>query len=157
MNTEIKKRIFTIACRKSTAVLTDSKNMTSERFDADKSTNACIDALNSLLDRMPKGVKLDYSIAILLPESISFLAYEDTRNYWLANGCKKNGEPIDVNTLNRVKKLHHLIKIQAKNIQIFNQKTISSPLYRSYARATWNLMNEIIPQEKQESVSCNSF
>lgn len=152
---QIKKRIFAIACRKNTAIITDSKTMKYDTFTADNSQLACVKALNNLLDRMPKGVKLDYAVAILLPETINFLAYEDTRNYWLANGTKKNGDAIDPQLLAEIRTLHTLLRVQARNIQIFNQKKLKSPLYISYARATWNTMNDIMP--RQNIVSCDSF
>lgn len=161
-NQQIKKRIFSLACRKGTAILTDSKlgpngKGTFKKFESDNSQLSCIKALNDLLTRMPQGVKFDYAIAILLPESINFLAYEDTRNYWIANGCKKNGEVIEESILEEVKTLHNLLKVHASNIQMFNQKKLTSPIYKSYSRATWNTINELIPVEKQEVASSYDF
>lgn len=161
-NQQIKKRIFSIACRKGVAILTDSKINASgkgslRKFDTGNSQLSCIKALNDLLTRMPQGVKFDYAVAVLLPESINFLAYEDTRNHWIANGCKKNGEVIDETILNEVKTLHKLLKIHSGNVQIFNQKKLTSPIYKSYSRATWNAMNEIVPAEEMEVTSAYDF
>lgn len=165
MNTnvnQIKKRIFSIACRKGTAILTDSKLNANgagslKKFEANSSQVACVKALNDLLNRMPQGVKFDYSIAVLLPESINFLAYEDTRNYWIANGCKKNGEVVEPVLLEEVKTLHKLLRIHSKNLQMFNQKKLTSPLYKSYNRATWDALNKIVPAEEVETVGAYDF
>ena len=161
-NNQIKKRIFTIACRKGTAILTDSKlnekgQGTIKKFTAESSQLACVKALNNLLGRMPVGVKFDYSIAVLLPEAINFLAYEDTRNYWIANGTKKNGEVIEETLLAEVKVLHGLLKIHNGNLQIFNQKKLTSPLYKNYTRATWQALERVVPAEKVETVASYDF
>lgn len=159
---QMRKRIFSIACRKGTAILTDSKpnangNGSLRKFEAKNSQIACIKALNDLLTRMPSGVKFDYSIAVLLPDSINFLAYEDTRNYWLANGCKKNGEAVDPELLEEIKVMHKLLRVHNGNLQIFNQKKLTSPLYKSYNRATWRALDSIVPVSDVETVSCESF
>ena len=161
-NNQIKKRIFTIACRKGTAILTDSKlneqgHGTVKKFTAENSQLACVKALNDLLGRMPVGVKFDYAVAVLLPETINFLAYEDTRNYWIANGCKKNGDVIDANLLAEVKVLHKLLRVHNGNLQIFNQKKLTSPLYKNYSRATWQALDKIVPAEEVETVGSYDF
>lgn len=158
----IKKRIFAIACRKGVAVLTDSKpnangNGTVKQFTAENSQLASLKAFNDLLGRMPVGVKFDYTISVLLPETISYLSYEDTRNYWIANGKKKSGEVVEPNMLEEVKKLHKLLRIHSGNLQIFNQSKITSPVYKAYARATWSALDKYVPVEKQDTVSCNDF
>lgn len=159
---QIQKRVFTIACRKGTAIITDSKpnangNGSLRKFEGKNSQLACLKALNDLLQRMPSGVRFDYSIAILLPESINFLAYEDTRNYWIANGCKKNGEVIEEELMNEVKVMHQLLRVHNKNLQIFNQKKLTSNLYKTYNRATWKALESIVPSDDVQTVSCESF
>lgn len=161
VNNQLKKRIFTIACRKGHSILTDSKqnengNGTLKQFEAENSQMACLIALNDVLTRMPQGVKFDYAVAILLPQTISFLAYEDTRNFWLANGCKKTGEVIEENVLAEVRKMHKLLKAHGSNVQLFNQTRLTSPLYKSYSRATWEVMEQLYPSENGV-VSCTDF
>ena len=130
---------------------------TVKKFTAESSQLACVKALNNLLGRMPVGVKFDYAVAVLLPEAINFLAYEDTRNYWIANGTKKNGEVIEETLLAEVKVLHGLLKIHNGNLQIFNQKKLTSPLYKNYTRATWQALERVVPAEKVETVASYDF
>ena len=158
----VKKRIFTVACRKGVAILTDSKPNANGKgsvkdFHAESSQIASLKAVNDLLSRMPVGVKFDYAVSLLLPETISYLSYEDTRNYWIANGKKKSGEVIAPDMLEEVKKLHKLLRIHSGNLQIFNQSKVTSSLYKSYIRATWNTLDKYVPAEKQDTISCNDF
>lgn len=159
---KINKRIFTVACRKGVAILTDSKpnangKGTVEDFRADNSQVACLKAVNTLLTRMPVGVKFDYAVALLLPETISYLSYEDTRNYWITNGKKKNGDVIAPELLEEVKVFHKLVRKHTGNLQIFNQTKVTSSLYKYYIRATWKALDRYMPAEKQDTVSCNNF
>lgn len=159
MDTKMNKRVFTIACRKGTAILTDSKLKANGKGDLRRFINengdsqiACLDALIDLLTRMPKNVTFDYSIAILLPSCISFLAYEETRKHWLSTGKKKSGDVISEDILARVKSLDELIKTHGKNIQLFNQTKLTSSLYKMYRTETWKSMNKIVPVEEVEKV-----
>ncbi len=159
MDTKMNKRVFTIACRKGTAILTDSKLKANGKGDLRRFINengdsqkACLTALIDLLTRMPKNVTFDYSIAILLPSNISFLAYEETRNHWLSTGAKKNGDVIAEDILKMVKELDELIKVHGKNIQLFNQTKLTSSLYKMYRTETWKSMNKIVPVEEVEKV-----
>ena len=75
---------------------------------------------------------------------------------WLANGCKKTGEVIEENVLAEVRKMHELLKAHGSNVQLFNQTRLTSPLYKSYSRATWEVMEQLYPSENGV-VSCTDF
>lgn len=152
-----KKRIFGIACRENTAILTDSKNFTLKKFTAPTGQIACMKALNDMLTRMPQGVKFDYAVSVLIPEPIACLAYEDTRNYWLSHGVKKNGDKISPELLEEIKTANKLIKVHGSNLQVFTQRRITSPYYKSFVRATWRAMDGVIAPAKVETVNAVDF
>ena len=154
MNTNVQKRVITIACRKGIAIMTDNmKPQNTLSFDGNGDSQlACLMAINNLLGRMPKGVRFNHPVALLLPQQISFLAYKDTRDYWLANGCKKNGESISEPILAEVRKMNNGLLSHSGNLQIFNQTMVKSALYKTYIRETWICMDKVIAPEKKETV-----
>lgn len=173
------KRIFTIAGKQGLAIITDSKIPegrnagTFKKFEEDNTLLACLKALNYELDRMPKGVRFDYKIAFLLPKTIAFLGYEDTRKFWLTyryrkhefnpdtgevlarleNGVLVAPEQIDEEILKEVNTLDKLLEVQKENVQLFRQENLTSSLYNAYKRETWNILSRCVPGE--EVVSCN--
>lgn len=153
---KMNKRIFTIACRGGIAIQTDSKLKANGKGGLKKfisTTNdsqmACMDALLELLNRIPQGVTLDHSVAILLPSNIAFLAFENTRTQWLSTGKKKSGAIIDKALLEKVGQLDTLIKAHGSNIQMFNQTKITSKIYKMYRTETWKAMAKIVPMNKE--------
>lgn len=158
MNTNVQKRVITIACRKGIAIMTDNmKPQNTLSFDGNGDSQlACLMAINNLLGRMPKGVRFNHSVALLLPQQISFLAYKDTREYWLANGSKKNGEPVSQPILAEIKKMNSMLMIHNSNLQMFNQTMVKSALYKTYIRETWICMDKVVAPEKKETVDESS-
>lgn len=67
------------------------------------------------------------------------------------------GEVIEETLLAEVKVLHGLLKIHNGNLQIFNQKKLTSPLYKNYTRATWQALERVVPAEKVETVASYDF
>lgn len=155
MNTNIKKRIFTMAMRGNIAILTDSVNPQSTiSYNGDNLSTVGLQLLNKLLESMPSE-KLKYKVAILLPSTVMIPTLENTRNAWIANGTTKSGNPIDPAKLHEVIKLNELLKIKGHNVQIFNQSKLISLIYKAYTKKTWELMDKIIPRE--EGIDSNLF
>ena len=95
------RRIYTVAGRAGTVVITDSKKNENGKgalytfVDENQNTQLCaIKALNDILEIVPRPnqMKFDQPVVFLLPRFIEFLRYEDTRKVWVTTGCKKNGE-----------------------------------------------------------------
>lgn len=154
------QRIFTIVGRAGTAVVTDSKlnangSGSYKVFKGEDTQLESLKALNETLARIPRGVKFDVPVTFLLSNTVSFLAYEDTRTYWLENGCTKGEEPrkIEPAVLNQVKELHRQLAELGSAVRLFGQKGIKSPVFNSYIKASWDLMNQIV--EKPKTVNAN--
>lgn len=159
------QRIFTIVGRSGVVVVTDSKlnangSGSYEIFRGEDTQLESLKALNKTLARIPRGVRFNTPITFLLSNTISFLAYEDTRAYWLENGHTKSSqgdEPklIAPEILAQVKELHSQLAELGSTVRLFGQKGIKSPVFLSYINASWNLMNQIV--EKPKAVDSNSF
>lgn len=154
------QRIFTIVGRGGTAVITDSKPKTNGAgsysvYRGEDTQLESLKALNDTLARIPRGVKFETPVTFLLSDTVSFLAYEDTRTYWIENGCTKGDEPrvIEPAILEQVKVLHNHLAELGTAVRLFGQKGIKSPVFNSYIRASWNLMNKIV--EKPKTVNAN--
>lgn len=155
MNTNIKKRVFTMAMRGDVAILTDSANPQSTiSFKGENLSTVGLQLLNKLLENMPTK-RLNYKVAILLPHNVVIPTFENTRHYWISNGTTKTGNSIDPAKLNEVIKLNDLLRAKGHNVEIFDQSKLTSVMYKSFTSKTWNLMNEIVPREEAED--CNSF
>lgn len=154
------QRIFTIVGRGGTAVVTDSKlnangSGSYEVFKGEDTQLESLKALNKTLAKIPRGVRFDVPVTFLLSNTVSFLAYEDTRTYWLKNGCTKGEEPrlIEPEILDQVKELHRQLAELGSAVRLFGQKGIKSPVFNSYIRASWNLMNQIVEMPKTVSAT----
>lgn len=154
------QRIFTIVGRGGTAVITDSKpnangKGTSRIYKGEDTQLESLKALNDTLAIIPRGMKFETPVTFLLSNTVSFLAYEDTRTYWIENGCTKGDEPrvIEPEILEQVKVLHNQLAELGTAVRLFGQKGIKSPVFNSYIRATWNLINSIV--EKPKTVNAN--
>lgn len=154
------QRIFTIVGRGGTAVVTDSKLNSNgsgsyEVFKGEDTQLESLKALNKTLAKIPRGVRFDVPVTFLLSNTVSFLAYEDTRTYWLKNGCTKGEEPrvIEPEILDQVKELHRQLAELGSAVRLFGQKGIKSPVFNSYIRASWNLMNQIVEMPKTVSAT----
>lgn len=154
-NTTIKKRIFTMAMRGNTAILTDSANPQSTiSFKGENLSIIGLQLLNKVLESMP-AQKLNYKVAILLPHTIVIPTFENTRNAWIANGKTKSGNDIDPVKLHEVIKLNELLRAKGHNVEIFDQSKLTSVMYKSFTTKTWQLMDKIVP--KTEATDCNAF
>lgn len=154
-NTTIKKRIFTMAMRGNTAILTDSANPQGTiSFKGENLSIIGLQLLNKVLESMPSQ-KLNYKVAILLPHSVVVPTFENTRNAWIANGTTKSGNPIEPAKLNEVIILNELLRAKGHNVEIFDQSKLTSVMYKSFTAKTWELMNKIVP--KTETADCNAF
>lgn len=149
------QRIFTIVGRGGTAVVTDSKlnangNGSYDVFKGEDTQLESLKALNKTLARIPRGVRFDTPVTFLLSNTISFLAYEDTRAFWLEKGHTKGDESkkIAPEILAEVKKLHEQLGELGSAVRLFGQKGIKSPVFNSYINASWNLMNQIVERPK---------
>lgn len=156
-NARPEKRIFTVAYRNGIAILTDSKRNaqgsgTSYKFEDDSTIIAGLKAVNFVLSKIPTNVNFDNKISILLPESISYLGYEDTREYWLTNRTTKQGKTLTPELLEQVTTMHELLKTRKHKVQIFNQKKLTSRELIAYRVETWNVLNKVVP-----NVSATSF
>lgn len=154
------QRIFTIVGRAGTVIVTDSKLKENgagsyETFKGDDTQLESLKALNKTLARIPRGVRFDTPITFLLSNTISFLAYQDTRAYWLENGHTKGDESkkISPEVLEQVKQLDTQLVELGSAVRLFGQRGIKSPLFNSYINASWNVMNQIV--ERPQAVSSN--
>ncbi len=149
------QRIFTVVGRAGTVIITDSKlnaNGTGsyEMFKGEDTQLESLKALNAKLSIIPRGVRFDTPVTFLLSNTISFLAYQDTRAYWLENGHTKGDESkkISQEVLAEVKKLDTQLVELGSAVRLFGQRGIKSPLFNSYINASWNLMNQIVERPK---------
>lgn len=154
-NTTIKKRIFTMAMRGNTAILTDSSNPQSTiSFKGENLSIIGLQLLNKLLESMPTQ-RLNYKVAVLLPHTVVIPTFENTRNAWIANGKTKTGNDIEPAKLHEVIRLNELLRAKGHNVEIFDQSKLTSVMYKSFTRKTWELMDKIVP--KAETEDCNAF
>ena len=155
------QRIFTLVGRTGTVVMTDSKLKAGKKagsYELRKGEDTQLEALkllNEVLGIIPRNVKFSSPVVFLLSNNVSFLAYEDTRSYWLENKHKK-GDPekvISDEILAQVQILHDNLAQLKDSVRLFGQKGIKSPVYNSYIKASWDLMNNIV--EKPVTVDAN--
>lgn len=154
------QRIFTIVGRGGTVIVTDSKlnpngNGSYDVFKGEDTQLESLKALNKTLARIPRGVRFETPVTFLLSNTISFLAYEDTRAFWIEKGHTKGDESkkIDPAILAEVKKLHKQLGELGSSVRLFGQKGIKSPVFNSYINASWNLMNQIVEKPKTVDAS----
>ncbi|MGL4878019.1 hypothetical protein [Paraclostridium dentum] len=143
------QRIFTVAGRNGTAIITDSKlnkngNGTYDTFKGEDTQLESLKALNSILSIVPVGVKFDTPVTFLLPNFISFLNYEDTRTFWLENKKTKGGKEVSPELLQQVRIMHDLLNKLGSNVRLFGQKGIKSATFNGYIRSSWRIMDSII-------------
>lgn len=155
----IQERIFTVAYRNGTAILTDSKINVSGKgslwtFKDESSLIAGMKAINYVLRNIPENVNFDNKVVLLLPESISYLGYEDTREYWITNNKTKQGKDITPEFMDQIKEMHDLLKTRKNSINIFNQNKVYKKSYITYKLTTWDILNKIVPKV---IVSATSF
>ena len=156
------RRIYTIAGRAGTVVVTDSKINTETgkgsmyQYTAeDGNTQLCaLKALNETLSIIPRPnkVRMDQPIVFLLPRFLEFLRYEDTRKVWITTGCKKTGEVIEPELLEQVSILDNHVKELDVNIQLFGQRRLTSEQFKAYRDATWKIIDTIVaPPERVDA------
>ncbi|MEG1494689.1 MAG: hypothetical protein RR406_00095 [Bacilli bacterium] len=152
------QRIFTIVGRGGTAIVTDSKlnangSGSYETFKGEDTQLEALKALNKTLARIPRNTRFETPVTFLLCNTVSFLAYEDTRSYWIEKGHTKGEDKKEINpaVLVQVKELHKQLNELNTNVRLFGQKGIKSPVFNSYINASWNLMNQIV--EKPKTIS----
>lgn len=149
------RRIYTVAGRAGTVIITDSKinpetnKGTLYQYNSeDGNTQLCaIKALNDVLETIPRPgkVRFDQPVVLLLPRFIEFLRYEDTRKVWISTGAKKNGEVVEANMLQEVKRLDKNVRELNNNIQLFGQRGLKSELFIGYRDATWKAVDSLVP------------
>lgn len=154
------RRIYTVAGRAGTVVITDSKKNKNGKgalytfVDENQNTQLCaIKALNDILEIVPRPnqMKFDQPVVFLLPRFIEFLRYEDTRKVWVTTGCKKNGEEIAPELLTEVKRLDENVKQLSNNIQLFGQRGLKSQMFIDYRDATWKIVDSMVPAPERIS------
>lgn len=155
------RRIYTIAGRTGTVIITDSKQNpktgkgTLYTFvDENQDTQLCaIKALNDILEIVPRPnqMRFDQPVVFLLPRFIEFLRYEDTRKVWVTTGCKKNGEEVAPELLKEVKRLDENVKQLSNNIQLFGQRGLKSQMFIDYRNATWKIVDSMVPAPERVS------
>lgn len=148
------RRIYTIAGRAGTVVITDSKKNVNgsgtvyKYEDPNKDTQLCaIKGLNEVLSIIPRPsqMRFEQSVVFLLPRFIEFLRYEDTRKVWVSTGCKKNGDEIAPELLEQVRELDKNVRELGSNIQLFGQRGLTSEVFNQYRDATWRLLDKEVP------------
>lgn len=148
------QRIFTIAGRNGVVVCTDSKRNESnqgtyETYKGEDTKLQSLIALNNVLKRVPRNVKFETPVTFLLPKSISFLNYEDTRTFWLTNKKSKSGNAVSPEMLEQVQIMHQYLSELGDSVRLFGQQGIKSAVFNSYIRSTWHLMDTLVkPEEK---------
>lgn len=162
------RRIYTVAGRAGTVVITDSKKNENGKgalytfVDENQNTQLCaikalqlcaIKALNDILEIVPRPnqMKFDQPVVFLLPRFIEFLRYEDTRKVWVTTGCKKNGEEIAPELLAEVKRLDKNVELLSNNIQLFGQRGLKSQMFIDYRDATWKIVDSMVPAPEKVS------
>jgi len=152
------RRIYTVAGRAGTVVITDSKKNENGKgalytfVDENQNTQLCaIKALNDILEIVPRPnqMKFDQPVVFLLPRFIEFLRY--TRKVWVTTGCKKNGEEIAPELLTEVKRLDKNVELLSNNIQLFGQRGLKSQMFIDYRDATWKIVDSMVPAPERVS------
>lgn len=148
------RRIYTVAGRNGTVIITDSKVNPETGKGSLFTYNSCgedtqlcaIKAVNSKLEQIPRPAQARFSdpVTFLLPRFVEFLKYEDTRTYWISKGTKKNGDAIPAELLEEVVKLDKQVKELGVNLQMFGQSKLTSPTFKSYISATWRAMDNVV-------------
>ena len=148
------RRIYTVAGRNGTVIITDSKvNPATGKGslftynDCGDDTQLCaIKAINKQLAYIPRPgqARFEHPATFLLPKFVEFLKYEDTRKYWISNGTKKSGDPISEEVLAEVAELDRQVKELGSNLQLFGQTQLTSPTFKSYISATWRAMDSVV-------------
>lgn len=154
------RRIYTIAGRAGTVVITDSKKNENGKgtlytyTDENQNTQLCaIKALNDILEIVPRPsqMRFDQPVVFLLPRFIEFLRYEDTRKVWINTGCKKNGEPVAPELLEEIKRLDKNVNELSNNIQLFGQRGLKSQMFIDYRDVTWEIVDTMVPAPERVS------
>lgn len=154
------RRIYTIAGRAGTVIITDSKKNEHGKGalytfkDENQNTQLCaVKALNDILEIVPRPnqMRFDQPVVFLLPRFIEFLRYEDTRKVWINTGCKKNGEAVDTQLLEEIKRLDKNVNELNNNIQLFGQRGLKSQMFIDYKDATWKVLDSIVPAPEKIS------
>lgn len=148
------RRIYTVAGRNGTVIVTDSKvNPKTGKgslftySDCGDDTQLCaIKAINKQLSYIPRPSEALFEdpATFLLPKFVEFLKYEDTRKFWISNGTKKNGDPIAPELLAEVVQLDKQVKELGNNLQMFGQTKLTSATFKSYISATWRAMDAVV-------------
>lgn len=153
-------KIFTITCRGGRSLLFSNKADAKgkrhyQKFTANSSRNASLMAWIKILEIMPEDNS--EMIAILLPSCVSFLAFKETRDFWLTNECTKTGEVIDDETLELVYKLNDLLEMKGDKVQNFSHSYVKAYKYKSEIALSWKFTNRIIPIEVVEATEIAEF
>lgn len=153
------RRYLTIVGRNGKTVITDSKpNQNNPKSGTyyeygelgDNMQLSFLKAWNSKLSEVPRQRFKD-PVTFLIPNSIAFLAYQDTRKVW-CTGVKKSGEAISSEIVEQVKMLDkQLDELANCNVEVYGQDIVMSNRFNSYAfksqvTASWNLMDKIVPR-----------
>lgn len=154
------RRIYTVAGRTGTVVITDSKKNENGKGalytykDENQNTQLCaIKAVNDILEIIPRPnqMRFEQPVVFLLPRFIEFLRYEDTRRVWIETGCKKNGEVVAPELLEEIKRLDKNVNELNSNIQLFGQRGLKSQLFMDYRDATWKIVDSLVPAPERVS------
>lgn len=156
------RRIYTLAGRAGTVVLTDSKkneNGNGSMYTY-KDTNGDtqligIKALNKALSSIPRPAQMRFEqpVVFLLPRFLEFLRYEDTRKVWASTGKKKNGDEIAPELLEQVRLLDKQVRELGSNLQLFGQQKLTSQVFRQYRDVTWKLVDKEVPAPERVSAT----
>ena len=143
-------KIFTITCRGGKAFLfSNVPNAQGKRsykkFFGEDSMMAAINAWVHVLKVIPD----DYEepVAILLPSCVSFLAFDDTRNFWLENQCTKAGEVISDEMMEWVETLDELLNQKKDKTHNISHKYVKAYKYKAEISWAWNITNKLCPRE----------
>ena len=154
------RRFLTIVGRNGKTVITDSKPNPNKPESGtyyeygeigDTMQLSFLKAWNSKLSEIPRGIKFKDPVTFLIPNSIAFLAYQDTRKIWCA-GTKKSGEEIAPEVVEQVQLLDkQLDELVNCNIEVYGQDIVMSNRFNSFAfksqvSASWNLMDQLVPR-----------
>ena len=153
-------RIFTITCRGGKAVLfsnkPDSKGRRHyQKFTASSTNNASIKALIKVLQIIPDDCQ--EQVAILAPEGVSCLSFDDTRAFWIENECTKTGEVLSEETFCLVAELDELLETKRDKVQIFGHRYVKSYKYKCEIKRAWDYTDKILPVQYVASTSSSDF
>lgn len=153
-------RIFTITCRGNKALLFSNKlddkgRRPYQRFSATSTNNAAIKALIKVLEIIPNDCQ--EQVAILAPEGVSCLSFDDTRAFWIENECTKSGVCLTEETLDLVTKMDDLLAEKGDKVQIFGHRYVRATRYRNEIARAWNATDRILPVQYVASTSDFDF